>query len=125
MQITGDVPASVDLLGKHSTDLQTGVTITGTDITGTLKYVTGYTGFSGDVSEQSGNYLALKLTTGITGASIKIKYGNKAEKTMDDDGLLVLRVASLTNKLRVRVVEGDTVYSVTTFDLSGLTLEEP
>lgn len=105
--------------------MQTGVTISGTKITGALKYVSDYTGFSSDVSEQSGNYLALKLTTQISGASIKIKYGNKAEKSMDDDGLLVLRVASLSNKLRVRVVSGTTVYNVTTYDLSDLILQSP
>lgn len=124
MQVTADIPASVDLLGKSVTDLQENVSINGTNVTGTLKYVTDYTGFSGDVSEQSGNYLAWKFTTGITGADIKIKYGNKAEKTLDSDGILILRVASLSNRLRVRVVKGDTVYNVTTFDLSGLTLED-
>lgn len=115
----------MDLLGKHASDLDEDITITGTAVTGTSKYVTDYTGFSGDVSEQSGNYVALKFTTGISDADIKIKYGNKAEKTLDSDGLLVLRIASLSNKLRVRVVKGDVVYNVTTYDFSGLTLEEP
>ena len=31
------------------------------EVTGTLKYVNGYVDFSSNTSEQSGNYLALKI----------------------------------------------------------------
>ncbi|MBO7451822.1 MAG: hypothetical protein J6U54_15870 [Clostridiales bacterium] len=54
---------SDDLLGKNCSDLQENIRVSadGT-FTGTLHYVTGYTGFSGDPTEQEGNYLAIKVT---------------------------------------------------------------
>lgn len=47
--------------GKTVSSLQDNVVINDDSISGTLKYVTGYTGFSGDTALQSGHYLALKL----------------------------------------------------------------
>ena len=40
-------------------DLQKDIVVSNGAISGTLKYVTGYTGFSGDTSEQSGHYLCI------------------------------------------------------------------
>ena len=51
------------LLGKSAADLQSNVVINGDEIAGTLNYVTDYTGFSSIVSDQEGNYLALKVST--------------------------------------------------------------
>lgn len=45
------------------TDLHTDVVVANGAIAGTLKYVTEYTDFSDDPDEQSGNYLALNITT--------------------------------------------------------------
>lgn len=47
--------------GKTVSSLQENVVVNDDSISGTLKYVTGYTGFSGDTELQSGHYLALKL----------------------------------------------------------------
>lgn len=47
--------------GKTVSSLQENVVVNDDNISGTLKYVTGYTGFSGDTALQSGHYLALKL----------------------------------------------------------------
>ena len=47
--------------GKTVSSLQENVVVNDDSISGTLKYVTGYTGFSGDTALQSGHYLALKL----------------------------------------------------------------
>ena len=57
--ISTDIPDSVDLLGKVTSDLQENVTIMSGKFHGTLHYVTGYTGFSGDKTEQEGYYVAL------------------------------------------------------------------
>ena len=46
---------SDNVLGKATSDLQDNVVVGANSITGTLKYVTGYTGFSSKVEEQSGN----------------------------------------------------------------------
>lgn len=48
-------------MGLTTSDLQADIEINGTTISGTSNYVTGYTGFSGDTDEQSGNYLALHV----------------------------------------------------------------
>lgn len=47
--------------GKSVSDLQNDIVINDDSISGTLNYVTGYTGYSGDTDLQSGYYIALKL----------------------------------------------------------------
>lgn len=94
-------------------------------ITGTLKYVSDYTGFSGDVELQSGNYLALHCES-IEGATIKAELvgGSSGEKTLDADGLVIVRITdTATESFKVTATKGDQTETVT-FDLSGLTLEE-
>ena len=59
VEIESDVNETV--FSKAITALQTGVHVVGNDVLGTLKYVTGFTGFSGDTELQSGNYLALSF----------------------------------------------------------------
>lgn len=49
------------LFGKTVNELQSDVVVSDDEVTGTLKYVDGYVDFSSNVSEQSGNYLALKI----------------------------------------------------------------
>lgn len=88
--------ASTDLLGKVCTDLQDGINVGVNNVTGTSKYVTGYTGYSGDVSEQSGNYIAF-LTVAEDGATIKVeticKDGSvKRTVTLDSDGINIFRM---------------------------------
>ncbi|MEA5002643.1 MAG: hypothetical protein VB081_04010 [Christensenella sp.] len=67
------VPVSIaaatgDMLGKDATDLMDGVTFTKVaeadqfNVTGTLNYVSDYTGFSSNEAEQSGYYLAFTLS---------------------------------------------------------------
>ena len=76
---------SVDLLGKYVDDLEEDVAVSNGSISGTLKYVTEYIGFSGDPEEQEGNYLALyyrvpEVTT------------NTSTVTLDPDGLHIIRI---------------------------------
>lgn len=112
---------SADLYGKTAIDLQSNLQIVGDTIYGVSKYVTGYTGFSGDPAEQSGNYIALHVsaTSGDTtiqtidglndGRSVTIAY------TGDD---LVVKVVSGAEKL---VMTNNGVTRI--FNLSGLTLQ--
>lgn len=94
-------------------------------ISGALKYVTGYTGFSGDEAEQSGNYLALKCDAG-EGATITVELvgGNLGHPvTLDEDKNIVLKIGDNTRQ-SVKVVatkDGQTVEKV--FSLTDLALE--
>lgn len=92
MSVDTDISASEDLFGKVVSDLQDDIAI-GTDgaVTGELKYVDDYTGFSGDPSLQSGNYIAIHCTTDVEGATITAKITNPV--TLDADGILVGRIA--------------------------------
>ena len=79
--------SGTDLLGKTAADLQENVAISGEGITGTLKLVTDYTGFSSVVAEQSGNYLALHVTPQPEDAEITVELigGKKGAVKLDDD----------------------------------------
>ena len=59
MDVKADVHASV--LGYTVSDLQSDVTVNSNEISGTLAYVTDFTGFSGDPELQKGNFLALSF----------------------------------------------------------------
>lgn len=123
MTLSADVDISVDedLLGKVLADLQTDVEIDGGDITGTLHYLSDYTGFSGDPELQSGNYICLHFDSSVP-ATITAAYNDKTV-TLTDDGILIVRVADKDNPLTVTATyNGQTVAH--TYDLTGLTLEE-
>lgn len=124
MSVTAEIPASTDLLGKHVTDLQSDIVIGASAIGGTLKYIDDYTGFSGDPAEQKGNYLALKCTA-TTGASIVVALigGIHEPITLDADGLVIIRVTSNTESLKITATKGDVV-ETKTYSLIALNLEE-
>ena len=118
---------SADLLGKAASALQQDIAVGDDAITGTLKYVTGYTGFSGDSEEQSGNYLALyAATSGADGATITLELiggRHPGAKPLDPDGLMVIRITDKSSQ-KVKIVASKEGYMTRTkeFDLSGLTL---
>lgn len=120
--VSSDISDSVDLLGKVASDLQTNIAVGAAAITGTLKYVTGYTGFSGDVAEQSGNYLALHVTAsdGAT-TTVQLIGGHHGPKTLDADGLVVLRIESTDEVVRF-VSTKDGQATVKSYALTGVTL---
>lgn len=121
---TVGLSGDVDLLGKTADDLQEDVEVANGAITGTLNYVTGYTGFSGDVAEQSGNYLALKVTA-IEGATITVELINGTvghPVTLDEDGMIVLRIANKSTQSVEVVATKDSLSEVQRFSLTGLTL---
>lgn len=123
MSVNTDIPTSESLFGKSITDLQENVVVGDNTITGTLKYVTGYTGFSGDTSLQNGNFLALKMTSQIEGATIQVKLTNTV--TLDSDGQIVLRIADKdTQKITVTVTKNGLTYATKTYSLTGLVCED-
>lgn len=96
LSIDADIAADENLLGKVVADLQEDVEIGEYGVSGTLKYVTGYTGFSGDAAEQSGNYLILHFEVeSEDDAVIKVgltKGKTQGLKTLDADGLMIFRL---------------------------------
>lgn len=113
------------ILGKLVSSLQNNVNVSDTGITGTLKYVTGYTGYSSDPAEQNGNFLALKFSapTGAT-TTIELLGGTSGVKTLDSDMNAVVRITNKRSQ-KIKVVSttsgGDKLTKV--LDLSLLTLE--
>lgn len=110
------------LFGKLASDLQTGVTISGDVISGKLRYVNDYTGFSSKLAEQEGNYLALKVE-GVKASdvvTVELIGGTVGHPiTLDSDRNIVLRIAN-TETQQVKVVLNDT--DTKTYKLTGLQL---
>lgn len=106
LSLSVDTDITADLLGKSVGDLQENIAISDANvITGTLKYVTGYTGFSGDVSEQSGNYIALHFDAN-DGAAIQVEVtgGTRTHSgavTLDSDGIALLRLVDNNDVINV------------------------
>lgn len=125
LAVSGTISDSVDLLGKQASDLGTGITVNDGAITGTLKHVTGYTGFSGDVTEQSGNYLALYASS-VGADSLTCEFlggiSGLGEQTLDD-GYIILRVTNkYTQSVRIRAYKDGVVANERVYGLAGLTL---
>ena len=114
--IDADIEDSVDLLGKKASDLQKGVFIVDGKVFGTLKYVTGYTGFSGRADEQEGYYLALQYEW-EDADSIKVN-----GVTLDSDGIHILIIKKIGGKVKVEVSKDEDTYSEY-IDISALKYE--
>lgn len=117
--------ADTDVYGKKVSDLQTDVTVDDTEITGTLKHVTGYTGFNGtEVDEQSGNFLALQVDVpeGAT-ATTELLNGDKGPVDITSDKFCVYRITDKdTQQIKVEIsMNGEKESNV--YDLSNLVLE--
>lgn len=104
--------------------MQSGVSVDNNEITGTLKYVTGYTGFSGEPELQEGNYLALKFTPVDEDDVITVELlgGNTGHPvTLDEDLNMVLKIGD-PKKQKIRVVttheiDAETHETVTSTDM--------
>lgn len=125
MSVDADIPASEDLFGLHVDDLQTNVAVSGNRFTGTLKYVTGYTGFSSNPAEQEGNYLAIHAADPTADSvTVEVVGGTAGERQLDSDGLIVLLIRNKTTQsVRVKSYKDGVVKDVKNLSLTGLTLE--
>lgn len=114
-----------NLFGKTVNELQENVVVGEDAITGTLKYVSGYTGFSSVVSEQAGNYLALRIDTNEpdTLTTVELVGGTKGPVVLDDDMNIVLLIKDKNSQSIKVTMETDEDSLTKTYDLSGLTLE--
>ena len=113
------------LFGKAVNELQSDMVVADDEVTGTLKHVTGYTGFSSNTSEQSGNYLALKIEAEPAEAEtvVELVGGTKGPVTLDDDMNIVLLIKNKdTQSIKVTATHnGESITKI--YGLSGLTLE--
>lgn len=114
-----EIAADEDLFGKVVANLQENIEIKENEIVGSLKYVTGYTGFSSDESMQSGNYLAIhNETNNDEPIFVELVGGVSGPRQLDSDGIIVLRIA---NKQQVvRVTSGNAVKE---YSLANIILE--
>ena len=126
MSVSSDIDPEENLLGLTVGDLEEDVTASDGVISGTLKYVSGYTGFSGDPDEQAGNYLALVIEA-ADGDTItaELTNGNHGPVTLDADGILIARISDKDAQELIFTATGaDGTTEQKRFSLSGLTLEE-
>ena len=126
LTIDADISPDVDLFGKTVTNLQDEVSVSGTNISGTLHYVTGYTKFSSIPEEQQGNYLAIHCAVpGVDGVTIGVEVigGSGNVSTLDADGLIVLLIKNTSQKVKVTASKSGLDSVSKTYSLTGLTLE--
>ena len=125
MSVDADVPASENLFGKTVSDLQSGVEVGKNAITGSLKYVDDYTGFSSKTEEQSGNYLVIHAADPTADSvTVEVVGGTSGPRTLDSDGIIVLRIANKnTQSVRVKSYKNGNVIATKNYGLTGLTLE--
>lgn len=125
-----EIAVDEDLLGKVVGDLQEDIAVGNGTITGTVKYVTGYTGFSGESELQSGNYLALHASVpDVSSVVITMTLVNaqitKDPVTLDPDGINIIRVTNKdTQKVIVTATKTGHVPVSQTYTFKGLTLED-
>ena len=123
--ITGDT----DLLGKKASDLQSNIVVNDKTMTisGTLKHVTGYTGFSSKVDEQSGNYIALNVdpASGFPETmTVEVKNGTSGpSKLTAEDHQVVLKIKDAATQGIVIKATNKGAEVTKEYKLTGLTLQ--
>lgn len=119
------IPDGVSLLGKELTDLQSGISVGQDAISGTLKYVTGYTGFSGDPAEQSGHYLALHIDTDVAADTITVEIigGDHGPVQLDSDRTNIFRIKNKQQKIKIVAKKEGYPDVEKIYNLAAVTLE--
>ena len=123
--ITGDT----DLLGKKAADLQSNIVINDNTMTisGTLKHVTGYTGFSSKADEQSGNYIALNVDPEAgfpESMTVEVKNGTSGpSKLTEADHQVVLKIKDAVTQGIVIKATNKGAKVTKEYKLTGLTLQ--
>ena len=115
--------------GKKASDLQTGVTVTGDKITGTLKFIEGGLAETGPLAGD-GYFLALKWSD-IDQSATSLKVGlnpsrgsGLVECLSDPDHNGVFKIADPSTQKFETLLSDGTHRNIQYFDLSGLTLQE-
>ena len=99
----------------------------GNVISGTLKHVTDYTGFSSEEEYQEGYYLAMKYEPTPSDASVYVELvnGTVGERKLDEDHIMIIKVVDPKRQsIKVRVVNDDSdEETIANYSISGLVLE--
>ena len=98
--------------GKTVSSLQSDIVINDDSISGTLNYVTGYTGYSGDTDLQSGYYIALKFDVPNGATTTIAALNNGGSGTPVDLGEDDYAVGRITTK-NAKIVVSTTLAGVT------------
>lgn len=98
--------------GKTVSTLQSDIVINDDSISGTLNYVTGYTGYSGDTDLQSGYYIALKFDVPNGATTTIAALNNGGSGTPVDLGSDDYAVGRITTK-NAKIVVSTTLAGVT------------
>ena len=123
--ITGDT----DLLGKKAADLQSNIVVNDKtmNISGTLKHVTGYTGFSSKADEQSGNYIALNVdpASGFPESmTVEVKNGTSGPPQLTAaDHQVVLKIKDAATQGIIIKATNKGAEVTKEYKLTGLTLQ--
>lgn len=119
-----DSTTEIGTSGKTVADFQTGILVRARDIAGNLKYVTKYTDYSNEPSEQSGNYLILKITADPESANIEAKMNTDVTyKTPDSNNCIVFRITNKDSQsIQIRATNAQDE-SVMNYALNALVLE--
>lgn len=128
LSVNVDIDPDEDLFGYTVDDLQEDILVTNKAIHGTLKFINDYSaaGFVGD--ESSGNFIALHCEVpNVEGATITVEVvnGRHGPTTLDDDGLVVVRIADKSSQ-KIKVVASKEGYDSITkiFALDQLEVED-
>lgn len=118
-----------DLFGKKAADLQSNIVVNDTamSISGTLKHVTGYTGFSSKVEDQSGNYIALNVETEAgfpESMTVEVKNGTSVPKNIQaSDRKVVLKIKDTSTQSIIIKATNKGAKVTKEYKLAGLTLQ--
>lgn len=122
MSVDSEISSTIDLFGKTVDELQEDIVIGDDSISGTLHYIDDYTGFSSDVSLQTGNYIVLHAETDVDGAQITATVTNQT--VLDSDGIVILRIADKDSQNITFVASKDGYETATkTYSLTDLVCE--
>lgn len=120
-----DIDTTEDFYGKTVEDLQSDIEIDGTSISGILNYIDDYSaaGFTGD--EVSGNFIILRFSVpDVEDVTITATTNGKTTE-LDEDGILIARVADKVSQTLTVVASKDGYSDVEkTYDFSGVIVEE-
>lgn len=106
--------------------MQSGVTFGASAIKGTLKYIENWTEFSGQASENTGNFLAFKSTLeGADKITVQLIGGKVSHgpQELDSDGIAVFHITDKDTQMVQVMAYKDGKVQQKLYGLNGLVLE--
>ena len=119
---TDDLSGEGAIRGESVSDLQENIVVGEDEITGTLKYVSDFTGYSEDEDLQKGNFLALHVTSATAGATLRAGLVGGDLSTIGADGIAVLRITSTSDVVQIVASKTDYNSTTNTYELTSLVL---